>query len=231
MSLFAIGDLHLTLAVNKPMTGIGPEWKHHVKKIEKNFSKKISPEDTVVIIGDISWGKNLEMCAPDFAFIENLPGRKIFIRGNHDMFWDAKKTDALNDYFRGKFEFLQNNFYSYEDYAIVGTKGYCYEGKDTVEHFFKIRERETERLRISFEKAKEAGFSKFIMFLHYPPTTIGEQESPFTLMAEEYGAEKVIYAHCHGRARWDDSFQGMVNGVEYSLASGDFLNFKPLKIL
>ena len=42
------------------------------------------------------------------------------------------------------------------------------------------------------------------MFLHYPPTSIGEMESPFTLMAQEFGAEKVIYSHCHGEKRYDD---------------------------
>ena len=160
-----------------------------------------------------------------------LPGRKILLRGNHDMFWDAKKTENLNEMFRGKLEFLQNNFYTYEDYALVGTKGYCYEGKDSYEHFLKIRERELGRLRCSFEGAKAAGYEKFIMFLHYPPTSIGEMESPFTLMAQEFGAEKVIYSHCHGEKRYDDSFKGYVDGIEYKLVSGDYLNFKPEPVL
>lgn len=123
-----------------------------------------------------SWGRNMKECVPDFAFIEQLPGRKILLRGNHDMFWDsgASKTKKLNEVFAGMLFFLQNNFFSYEDYALVGTKGYCYEGKDSIEHFLKIRERELVRLRDSFEQAKAAGYRKYIMFLHYPPTTIGE---------------------------------------------------------
>ena len=120
-----------------------------------------------------------------------LPGRKILLRGNHDMFWDAKKTEKLNEMFKGKLE----------------------------------------RLRYSFEVAKAAGYEKFIMFLHYPPTSIGEMESPFTLMAQEYGAEKVIYSHCHGEKRYDDSFKGYVEGIEYKLVSGDYLNFKPELVL
>ena len=56
--------------------------------------------------------------------------------------------------------------------------------------------REAERLRISFESAREAGFRKYIMFLHYPPTNIVEEESIFTRMAEEYGVEHVVYSHC-----------------------------------
>ena len=147
------------------------------------------------------------------------------------MFWDAKKTQKLNDLFQGKLEFLQNNFYSYQDYALVGTKGYCYEGKDSIEHFLKLRTREIERLRVSFETASTAGYDQFIMFLHYPPTTIGEQDSPFTKIALEYNVSKVIYSHCHGEERFDDSFKGYVDGIEYKLVSGDYLNFKPELIL
>ena len=231
MALWAIGDFHLSFSVDKPMEIFDPVWKKHEKKIEKNFCRRVKATDTVVITGDHSWGRDLEECAKDFAFIEALPGRKILLRGNHDMFWDAKKTKRLNEQFSGRLEFLQNNYYSYGDYALVGTKGCGYEGKDSVEHFLKIRNREIERLRTSFEAAKADGYQKFIMFLHYPPTIIGEQESPFTLMAEEYGVEKVVYSHCHGKERFDDSFKGYVNGIEYKLVSGDYLKFKPELIL
>lgn len=250
MSLYAIGDLHLSFSADKPMDVFGRVWKNHEKKIWKYWNKRVTKEDTVVITGDHSWGKNLEQSAKDLDFIAELPGRKILLRGNHDMFWDAKKTQRLNERFQGRLEFLQNNFYTYKDYALVGTKGYCYEGLDTYEHFEKIRNRELERLKVSFEAARTAGFPqeepcdfsreeeicpagnrKYIMFLHYPPTSIGEMASPFTKMAERYGALKVIYSHCHGKTRFDDSFKGYVNGIEYKLVSGDYLNFKPELIL
>ncbi len=230
MALYAIGDFHLSFQVDKPMEIFGSRWKNHEEKIEK-YCGRLKPEDTLVITGDHSWGRKLSECEKDLAFIEALPGRKILLRGNHDMFWDAKKTEKLNELYEGRLSFLQNNFFTYEDYALVGTKGYCYEGKDSIEHFLKLRDREVERLRVSFEKAKEAGYQKFIMFLHYPPTTIGEEESPFTRMAEAYGADYVIYSHCHGSARFDDSFKGIVNGVDYRLVSGDYLGFKPELIL
>ena len=69
------------------------------------------------------------------------------------------------------------------------------------------------------------------MFLHYPPTNILEERSAFTDMAEEYGAEQVIYAHCHGETRFHDSILGLKNGIRYSLVSGDYLRWQPLKIL
>ncbi|MBQ9060134.1 MAG: hypothetical protein IJ128_03225 [Firmicutes bacterium] len=98
-------------------------------------------------------------------------------------------------------------------------------------HSWKLIERELDRLRRSFEAAKAGGFRKYIMFLHYPPTNIMERESCFTEMAEEYGAEQVIYAHSHGEARFHDSVLGEMNGVRYQLVSGDYLKWMPKKIL
>ena len=231
MALYAMGDFHLSFRVHKPMDVFGAEWKNHVKKIKKNWIDIVRPEDTAVITGDHSWGRNMEECSEDLEFIAELPGRKILLRGNHDMFWDAKKTWKLNEQFADKLEFLQNNFYAYDDYALVGTKGYCDEGRDTPEQLEKLLSREEDRLRTSFELAKAAGYQRYIMFLHYPPTSIYENESRFTRMAEEYGAEKVIYSHCHGQKRYGDSIRGYKNGIEYKLVSSDYLRFRPERIL
>lgn len=231
MAVYAIGDLHLCFSrPEKDMTVFGRVWKNREKRLLKNV-KKVEAEDVLVLLGDHSWGRNLSDCRQDLDYIMALPGKKVLLRGNHDMFWDAKKTDRLNMEFEGRLFFLQNNFYPYEDYALVGTKGIAFENLCEYEQFEKLRDREERRLRISFEAAKKAGFRKFIMLLHFPPTSIGEEESCFTRIAEEYGAEQVIYAHCHGVDRFDDSFKGMVRGVDYRLASGDFLKFKPIRVL
>ena len=231
MALYTLGDLHLCFSrPEKDMSVFGSVWKNREKKIVKNC-KKIRPEDTLVLTGDHSWGHNRTDCKEDLAFIAALPGRKILLRGNHDMFWDAKKTEALNREYAGSLCFLQNNFYTYEEYALVGTKGIAYEGIDTYEHFEKLRDRELQRLTASFAAAVASGHHRFIMFLHYPPTSVGEQESCFTQLAEHYGVSHVVYSHCHGIDRFDDSFHGVVRGVDYHLVSGDYLNFKPLKLL
>ena len=114
MSLYAIGDFHLSFTVHKPMDVFDKRWKNHVVKIEKYWKKKVTAQDTVVITGDHSWGRNLEECQADLDFIMALPGRKILLRGNHDMFWDAKKTEKLNEMFRGKLEFLCGDLENYE---------------------------------------------------------------------------------------------------------------------
>ena len=147
------------------------------------------------------------------------------------MFWKTKHTSRLNEQYENQLCFLQNNFYTYEEYGIVGTKGYCYEGKDAYEHFLMIRQRELERLELSLTMAQEAGYKKLILFLHFPPTSVGETDSPFTQMAQKYGVSKVIYSHCHGKMHFEDSFLGMVDGIEYKLVSGDYLKFRPELIL
>ena len=97
-------------------------------KLSRSYQKVIKSTDTLVLVGDHSWGRNLAECEKDLEYICNLPGRKILLRGNHDMFWDAKKTNQLNELYEGRLEFLQNNYYAYKEYALVGTKGYTFEG-------------------------------------------------------------------------------------------------------
>ena len=246
MSLYAIGDLHLHFQSELKAPGQLRDrvWKNHEQTFRKNCAGLIGGGDTLVLVGDHSWGKTLPECEEDLAYIAALPGRKILTRGNHDMFWDAKKTARLNELYAGRLAFLQDNYYAYRDCALVGTKGYTFEGPFYLDrlgrvtgwdaqaeaHARKLVERELTRLRASFEAAKADGYRRFIMFLHYPPTNILERESGFTAMAEEYGAEQVIYAHCHGAARFHDSVMGVMNGVQYRLASGDYLKWRPLKL-
>ena len=129
MALYAIGDLHLHFQTSLPVKGQSKGvWRDHEDKVRRHCDARITEEDTLVLVGDHSWGKKLEECEEDFRFIEKLPGRKILLRGNHDMFWDAKKTAELNERFSGKLFFLQDNYASYRDYALVGTKGFTFEG-------------------------------------------------------------------------------------------------------
>ena len=155
------------------------------------------------------------------------------------------KTAKLNEYFAGKLEFLQDNYFAYQDYALVGTKGFAFEGpfylnargkiigwdEEKEAHAKKLAARELARLRTSLEAAKAGGYTKFILFLHYPPTSILEDESGFTAMAEEYGVEQVVYAHSHGESRFYDSILGEKNGILYRLVSGDYLKWIPERLL
>ena len=245
MALYALVDLHLSFQADKSMDKFGRVWKNHERKIEKYAGRTVKPEDTLVLTGDHSWGRKLDECSEDLDFIARLPGRKILLRGNHDMFWNANKTKQLNEEFAGKLFFLQNNFAAYRDYALVGTKGYTFEGpfyldgrgritgwdEEREQQAKKLVDREMKRLRESFRQAEEAGYRKFVMFLHYPPTNILEETSPFTEIAEEYRVSAVVYSHCHGESRFGDSIRGDFQGIRYMLVSGDYLYFHPAAVL
>ncbi len=247
MSLYAIGDLHLHYqsSLKAQAQLYDPLWKDHEERFKRNCENLLSGEDVLVLVGDHSWGRDLSECEKDFQYIRELPGKKILTRGNHDMFWDARKTKKLNEQFQPELNFLQDGYEVYGEYALIASKGYCFEGpyyldqkgriigwdEEKEKHAEKLVNREAQRLTRSFQAARADGYEKFILFLHYPPTSFIETDSVFTQLAETYDVEQVIYAHCHGKQRFHDSIQGEYRGRTYHLASGDFLNWVPIKVL
>ena len=94
MSLFVMADLHLSSDGTKSMEIFGPRWKDYIQKIEKNWRAVVSPEDTVIVPGDISWSLKLEDTLEDFRFLESLPGTKLIGKGNHDFWWSTASKMA-----------------------------------------------------------------------------------------------------------------------------------------
>lgn len=228
MALYAISDLHLAFNVDKPMDIFGERWLNHDEKIKNNWTSKVTDEDTVLIAGDISWSMKAEDSKHDLDWINDLPGKKIISKGNHDYWWGSiSKLNAMYD----NMKFLQNNFYTYEDYAICGTRGWTVPGGDKfTQHDRKIFDRECIRLKLSLDAAKKAGYNKFIVMLHYPPTNEKFEETEIIKIIKEYEVEKVIYGHLHGPANYKIKNE-VVDGTEYIITSCDFINFDPLQIL
>ena len=228
MALYAISDLHLALSGDKPMDVFGQQWFKHDEKIKENWLSKISNEDTVLVAGDISWSMTIEDSKRELEWIDELPGRKIFIKGNHDYWWNS--ITKLNAMFKNM-DFIQNNFFSYEDWAICGTRGWtCPGGENYTKHDEKIYERELIRLKLSLDMAVKKGYKKIIAMIHYPPTNEKFEESEVTKIFKEYNVSKVIYGHLHGPAL-AKVLNGDKDGVEYIMTSCDYIDFDPVKIL
>lgn len=228
MALYAISDLHLAFTTDKPMDIFGEKWLKHDEKIRQSWINKITEEDTVLIAGDISWSMKSSDSKVDLDWINSLPGKKIISKGNHDYWWSG--ISKLNNMYDNT-KFLQNNFYTYGDYAICGSRGWILEGSDRfTEKDKKIFDREIIRLRLSLDKAKEVGYEKFIVMIHYPPMNEKREDSAFTEIFKEYGVEKVIYGHLHGPSL-ATAFNGEHEGINYIVTSCDYLNFDPIRIL
>lgn len=228
MALYALSDLHLAFNCEKPMDIFGDKWINHQEKIKENWIKVVTEKDTVLIAGDISWSMRMEHGMEDLKFIEELPGNKILVRGNHDYWWTS--INKLNSMFV-RMKFVQNNFFTYEDYAICGSRGWLLKNSAKFDsHDKKIYDRELIRLRLSLDEAVKAGYEKIICMVHYPPVFPNMLSNEFTEIFEEYKVEKVIYGHIHGGGL-SNVFEGNINGVEYILTSCDYINFSPIKIL
>ena len=230
MALYAIGDLHLSHAVNKSMTVFGGVWENYVEKIETNWRAKVREEDTVVVLGDFSWGVSFEECREDFLFLERLPGKKILLKGNHDYYWTTlKKMNAfLAETGVESVSFLFNNSFTYRgedgEAAICGTRGWFYEeGGDP-----KIYNRELGRLETSLRAAEE--MLEKLAFLHYPPFGVGDPRSQVTDLLEKYDVKRVWYGHLHGAALFGVRAETSFRGICYRLASADFIGFDPVRI-
>ena len=94
--LYTISDLHLSLSTDKPMN-IFKGWENHTERIKSNWLRLVGEDDTVVLPGDFSWGLKLSETVEDFKFLENLPGKKILLKGNHDLWWSTVKK--VNEFF------------------------------------------------------------------------------------------------------------------------------------
>ena len=164
MALYAIGDLHLSLGADKPMDVFGGAWKGYMEKLREGI-QIITPEDTTVLVGDLSWAMSLDSAVPDFSWINDIPGRKIIVKGNHDYWWSTaakfykfcEKNGFSNQYI------LNNNFYEYEGFAICGTRGWFFEEERSGAHDTKVFNRELIRLETSL---KAAGNLPKLVFLH-----------------------------------------------------------------
>lgn len=229
MSLYAIGDTHLSMGGSKPMDIFGSVWDNHSEKLKVAFST-LTDKDVTVICGDLSWGIDLEHCREDFLFIHRLPGKKIILKGNHDYWWSTVgKTMSFfekNDI--NSIEILNNNCFPFgETAAICGTRGWFYEEETGSVHDRKILDRELGRLETSL---KAAGSREKYVFLHYPPK-IGSYECPEILeLLEKYGTKMCCSGHIHGKSL-RNVFEGEHRGTNFKTVSADYLNFMPLRIL
>lgn len=223
MAIYAISDLHLSFSnKDKPMSVFGEKWEGYEEKIKKDWLEKVSSEDIVILSGDLSWATYIEEAKEDFQFVNNLPGKKIILKGNHDYWWTT--TKKMNEFIQqNKFEkinFLYNNAYDLGDYVLAGTRYWDYD--ENTEDNDKIFNREILRAKLSLDDAKRIAPEKPIIFTtHYPP------DHKIVKALSEYNIAIWIYGHIH--TKYEENLVD-ISGIKTFLTSCDYLDFKLLKI-
>ena len=227
MALYAIGDLHLSLAKEKPMDIFGDNWANHTEKLKNGFAT-LKDDDLTVLCGDLSWAMGLQESLLDFRFIDALPGKKIILKGNHDYWWStASKTKKFfAEHGIESIDILNNNCFTWGDYALCGTRGWFYEEEKGVEHDAKIMRREIMRLEASL---KAAGDREKLVFLHYPPIYQKYRCEAILELLEEHRVKLCCYGHIHGKGR-RLSFNGWYGCTEFKLVSADQVDFTPVRL-
>ena len=226
--LYTIGDLHLSFGCDKPM-GIFSGWTNYLERLESNWNGKITDEDTVILIGDHSWALKLEDSYKDLEFIHTrLKGRKILVKGNHDLWWQtAAKINAFvstNGF--DSISFLYNNAFLVEGISVCGTRGWIRENGEPADT--KVLSREAGRLEMSLRAGVGLG-GELVAFIHYPPIYGTEENVYITEVLHKYNVTRCYYAHLHG-----SSIRGALNGeragITYKLVSADGVGFDPVRI-
>ncbi len=230
MSIYAIGDLHFSgIPPTKPMNIFGDNWKNHREKILFAWNASVQADDIVLVCGDTSWAMDLMVAMDnDLSTIIKLPGKKIFLKGNHDYWWTSlKKMKILTE---DKIIFLQNIFFAANDIAICGTRGWNlpssedFSPKDAL-----ILKRECGRLETSLQQAIAKHYTKIVVGLHYPPLYKNMASSAFTEIMEKYKVEQCVFGHIHG-TDVANVFQGEKNGIIYQLVAADYTDFQLVKL-
>ena len=208
----------------------GAGWEGHFEKIKSDWREKVAPDDIVLISGDISWAMKMPDALTDLKALADLPGKKVFIRGNHDYWWSGitrLRDLAPND----SFFFLQTDAVKIGEFVFIGSRGWtCPGNNDYTQQDEKLYRREAERFRLAFLDAdKLAGEGdKKVVLIHFPPFTAKQEDTLFTKLFEDNKVDKVVFGHIHGAAYFP--LKSYKNGVEYVLSSCDKIGFNLVKV-
>lgn len=251
MAVWAIADLHLSFGVpGKSMDCFGPLWENHAQKVASHWNRSISPDDLVLIPGDISWAMTPEQAKPDLDWIDALPGTKLLLRGNHDYWWSS--LNKVQKVLPPSIHLLQNSAFFWNDTAVAGTRLW-----DSDEYNFnnyidfkenprarqlsedspapdrdKIFQRELLRLETSLKEldAKAKPGQTRIAMTHYPPIGPDLLASQVSQLLEKYKIQICVFGHLHNLKPNSLAF-GVRNGVLYRLTACDAIGCTPVKIL
>ena len=227
MALYALADLHLAFGADKPMDVFGGRWEGYADKLKDGLSV-LKDGDTLVLPGDFSWALDLEQAKKDFAFLNQFPGRKLFVKGNHDYWWTtvSKFTKFCQENEFCDMHLLHNTCFQYGDIALCGTRGWFFEEEKEGTHDEKVFKRELIRLEASLKAAQ--GQEKYC-FLHYPPRYKGYTCSEILELLQQYEVSRCYYGHLHGDSH-KLAIEGCSGGTQFALVASDYVNFKPVLI-
>lgn len=232
------------------MDPFGPLWENHAERVRENWQSLVGEEDIVLIAGDTSWALKLEGALADLEWIDDLPGRKILVKGNHDYWWSSigKVRKAAPE----SLSFVQNDALEMDGVAVAGTRLWDFPGtgwpivtraedhakldeldaapgsREQASDDEKIRARELERLRLGLSRLSDAAKLR-VALVHFPPVGAAGEPTALTAMLREHRVDLCVFGHVHSQGdQRPPASDAVIDGVRCVLTSCDFLQCRPL---
>lgn len=228
--LFALADLHLSLAGHKPMDLFGEVWRDHPQRMAVAWDARVGPEDVVLLPGDLSWARNPVEAAPDLAWLAARPGRKLLLRGNHDSWWTS--LSRLSRILPPDCVPLQNNAVRVDGRIVLGARGWISpDDPAATPNDIAVYRRELERLRLAIHHADNTFGRELprVAMTHFPPQILGQELTPVVRLLQQAGVSVCVYGHLHG-ADHALAIRGLHEGIRFYFVAADAVDFAPQEI-
>lgn len=228
--LFALADLHLSLAGHKPMDIFGERWIDHPARMARSWDATVGDEDTVLLPGDLSWARDAAEAEPDLAWIGERPGRKLLLRGNHDSWWSS--LTKVRRLLPEGCEPLHNQSIELDGWVVVGARGWTDPGEPgATDADERVYNRELGRLRLSIDHADRT-FGRArprLAMVHYPPWLVGRPPTSVVEILAGAGVRICVYGHLHGEDH-RLAVTGEREGIRFHFVAADAVDFAPAEI-
>lgn len=224
MNVWAIADLHLSLAREDRRERFAGRWRNHIETIEREWRAVVCSQDLVLIPGDLSMARNFREVQPDLAWLDRLPGTKVLSAGNHDGWWN--RGDKIRPILRKNQRAVDGDALSVGEVIVCGALGSLAVESDQPDL-------QVEKLRKALDAAvqlKGASDTPIFVLWHYPPFDSHGRPGAAVGLMEKNGVTACVYGHLHAEGQWISSIQGVVNGVLYRCVAADSVGFRPLRI-
>lgn len=231
MTIWAIADLHLSLARSDRRERYAERWRDHAAKIEREWRTVVRPADLVLLPGDLSMARSHRDLQPDLAWLDRLPGTKVLAPGNHDLWWnDVAKIRPM---LRKSLLAVDGDAVKTHGVVVCGARGAPIPLEDDeAPEIVAASNRELAALDQGLAHAaqlREHDEPLYVLW-HYPPFDPYRRPGPCVERLERAGVTTCLYGHLHIEGQWSLAVQGDVRGIRYQCVAADAIGFRPLRL-
>ncbi len=231
--IWGIADLHLSHARPDVRDSYAARWKAHVASVATNWRRVVSPDDLVLIPGDISMARNHRELQPDLNWLENLPGTKVLAAGNHDTWFN--RAEAIRPMLRRGQLVVGGDAVATHGVIVCGSLGAQAVREDdpgVTDRDLDRLERELDSVDAAIRQASgmRSAEEPIYVLWHYPPFDQRGRPGPAADLFAEWGVTACIYGHVHTQGQWSTAAQGEHGGVRYHCVAADAIGFQPIRV-